>query len=524
MGVAIATSVLLDVAMPFIVATIFEKHASDAEFREFLKPLAALAACVVGGCMLDPLRKRLRRLVHDRGYTGLQTKIKQIVTESPSVGSKLNRSAKKEFLDTWSNFVIILFDQFIPFVVGVGGLMAILFFKASFTVVPVIVVLLGTVWLARKVGDIMGSTWSDYKDQEHIEVSMLNDLVASAQMLWLVEIISRMLEKADATRSKAMHVYIKAMVRYQAMMTALGNGFKFVAISSGVVMGVVFDAPFSVTTLLLVYGLILGDRMATIFSMNDMLTSSAVDAEALVRALEEAKPLGPELRATVSVIQCKGLRVEYRSERAEVEAKAKDAVPPAPVVVSFPPELRFGPGVTLIMGASGCGKTSLLSALNGLPYSGSITLGGIELAGRDPRKRIVYGQQSFEPLEEAVALDLFGGEAADLEVVQHALWCAGYAEAPLKRLVSEYSGGQWKRLMLAAEFYPTLQRDRSMAGVLGLDEPTNHLDSGTAEKPGSVERLLRGIRQIADDDPGLAILIVTHDDQLKEIADDIVYL
>lgn len=525
-GVAIATSVLLEVVMPFLVATIIEKlsHGDRIGLADVRGLLLGLFGCAIGGTVLGPLRQRLRRKLHDRGYTGLKDNIQRVVTQSPSVNGYLNKMAMKEFLDTWEQFIFVFIEQFVPFLVGAGGLIVILLWKAPLAVVPVVLVLGGAVVIARSVGNIVGSTWSDYKEKDHEEQTILGNLVAGAHMLWLTKLIIRLLDKADAARSKAMNAYIKAMVRYQSVMAGLNLGFKVATITSGTILGLAFGVPFTVTSLLLVYGLTLGDRMATIFSMNDMLTSSAANAEVLVRGLEEAKPLGPELRATRSIVVCQNVTVEYRDHREEAKAKQRGLPPPPPVVVELPPEIIIGPGITLLLGPSGCGKTTLVRAWNGLPYKGSITLGGVELAGQDPRPRIVYGQQSFEAFDEAITLDLFGGETADLELVNRALWCAGYAEAPLQRSLTTYSGGQWKRLMLAAEFYSTLQRDRSLAGLLALDEPTNHLDSGTVEKPGSVERLLTGLRWLADNDPGLAIPIVTHEPRLKDIADDIIFM
>jgi len=172
-------------------------------------------------------------------------------------------------------------------------------------------------------------------------------------------------------------------------------------------------------------------------------------------------------------------------------------------------------GETLaVLGASGCGKTTLLRTLVGLlpPLSGHLCLAGEEIAvghNGDVMKRIyrhfgvmfqsdaLIGSLS---LEENVSLPL--EEFTDLppeiirEVVRLKLDLVGLGSHSSQR-PAELSGGMSKRAGLA----------RAMAldpRILFCDEPTSGLDPPTAM---GVDKLLLKLRKTL----GITVVVVTHE-------------
>jgi putative ABC transport system ATP-binding protein len=177
--------------------------------------------------------------------------------------------------------------------------------------------------------------------------------------------------------------------------------------------------------------------------------------------------------------------------------------------------------VVSLQGPSGSGKTTLLQILGCIlsPTSGSVTVHG-EAApqGRDAvlaslRRRwigFVFQQYNLFPALSA------------LENVQYALQIKGHRGPGLRDqarrwidemglgerahyLPRDLSGGQKQRVAIA----------RAMAGeppVLLADEPTANLDSHVGQQ---VLQLFRSLAR----DHGRAVLIVTHDPQVRAVAD-----
>jgi putative ABC transport system ATP-binding protein len=182
--------------------------------------------------------------------------------------------------------------------------------------------------------------------------------------------------------------------------------------------------------------------------------------------------------------------------------------------------------VALIMGPSGSGKTTLLLMLGAMlrPTSGSVVIDGVDLATaperRLPRLRARHLGFIFQDFNLLSALSA-------LENVEFAANLAGTtgraardrATTLLERVgltnrlhfrPDQLSGGEKQRVAIAR----ALANDPT---VILADEPTANLDSSHGRE---IARLLR---RLAVED-GRTIVMVSHDERLREAADKVLWL
>ncbi len=148
---------------------------------------------------------------------------------------------------------------------------------------------------------------------------------------------------------------------------------------------------------------------------------------------------------------------------------------------------NLNPGERLaILGPNGCGKTTLLRGITGiLPSTGDIKLNGDDLrkmSSQDRSKLMALFTQmnnvsfSYTVMETVmlgrypyISGKLFSKPSKeDYKIVETQLKRFGLWEERNK-LITELSGGQLQRVLLARTFAQTPK-------ILLLDEPTNHLD------------------------------------------------
>ena len=182
--------------------------------------------------------------------------------------------------------------------------------------------------------------------------------------------------------------------------------------------------------------------------------------------------------------------------------------------------------VVLIMGPSGSGKTTLLSMLGGMlrPTAGKILVDGLDLTKARERelprlraRQFGFVFQDFNLLSALTALE-------NVELACNLAGVTGRPAADRARALLErfglgtrlgftpgkLSGGEKQRVALA----------RALANnppVLLADEPTATLDSKIGR---DVARLLRDVAV----EERRSVIIVSHDDRLKEIADRVLWL
>jgi sulfonate transport system ATP-binding protein len=176
-------------------------------------------------------------------------------------------------------------------------------------------------------------------------------------------------------------------------------------------------------------------------------------------------------------------------------------------------ELKEGEIVSLI-GASGCGKSSLLAILAGLDqhWRGAIRLDGSTLHGVSSQIGIIFQEPRLFPWLSVARNIAFGcpsgGEnALQVELLLEEVGLAGLGE----RLPKQLSGGQAQRAAIARGLFT---RPR----ILLLDEPFSAVDAFTRMK---LQDLLSRIAR----QHGLTVLLVTHDiDEALYLSDRILML
>ncbi|NYT85959.1 ABC transporter ATP-binding protein [Pollutimonas harenae] len=190
-----------------------------------------------------------------------------------------------------------------------------------------------------------------------------------------------------------------------------------------------------------------------------------------------------------------------------------------PVVQSLQLALNKG-GIGCLLGASGCGKTTILRAIAGFEplREGSISLGGCCLSevGRQlaPERRNVgmmfqdYALFPHLTVEKNIAFGLRKWDKARRTQRVSELLALTGLEGTERRYPHELSGGQQQRVALARALAPE-------PDLLLLDEPFSNLDVDTRE------RLAFEVRDILKSTGHTAMLVTHNQAEAFAIADRI---
>ena len=215
--------------------------------------------------------------------------------------------------------------------------------------------------------------------------------------------------------------------------------------------------------------------------------------EGRVRELEKMREMRSSRRDRPSNVK---MEVQEAERSGTLVAKAENIgfnYGDTQVISNFSATILKGDRIG-ILGPNGSGKTTLLRILLGMlsPVSGTIRLGS--------NLQISYSDQLLEQLDEnKTAIENVGDGTDTVTVNGKSRHIIGYLQDFLfspdqaRSLVSTFSGGERKRLMLARLF-------TKPSNLLVLDEPTNDLDIETLD-------LLEGL---LIDYTG-TILLVSHD-------------
>jgi len=214
-----------------------------------------------------------------------------------------------------------------------------------------------------------------------------------------------------------------------------------------------------------------------------------------------AEPALPAIRSTRDIIEIDNIVKTYVSGNVEVQALRGVS-------------LKVAAGeMVAIMGASGCGKTTLLNCTSGLDEvdSGTVTVDGTDLASMSDREKTSYRARNMgfifqtynllpvlsavENVELPLVVSGYGANKAR-ERAMAALERVGLPDKANAR-PSQLSGGQRQRVTIAR----SLVNDPA---IVWADEPTGALDSKTANE---IVTLMEELNA----DHGQTFVLVTHD-------------
>lgn len=180
-----------------------------------------------------------------------------------------------------------------------------------------------------------------------------------------------------------------------------------------------------------------------------------------------------------------------------------------------------------IMGPSGSGKSTLMHILGALdtPTSGTYTLDGHDVSTLSEdelasirKKKIGFVFQSFNLLPRATVLRntmlplMYAGVKKEerQKRAEASLLAAGLDAERWQHMSNQLSGGQIQRVAIAR----ALVNDPSL---ILADEPTGNLDSKTGE-------IVLGTFQKLNTEHGRTIILITHERDVAEHADRIIFI
>lgn len=175
-----------------------------------------------------------------------------------------------------------------------------------------------------------------------------------------------------------------------------------------------------------------------------------------------------------------------------------------------------------IIGTSGSGKSTLLNMIGGLDYptSGTVTVDGKNIFSLKEealtifrRRKIGFVFQSFNLVPvlnvyENIVLPIeLDGNETDKSFVDNIISVLGLQDK-IYSLPSQLSGGQQQRVAIARAL-------ASKPVMLLADEPTGNLDSVTSND-------VMGLLKVTGERFGQTIVMITHNEEIAQMADRIV--
>ena len=185
--------------------------------------------------------------------------------------------------------------------------------------------------------------------------------------------------------------------------------------------------------------------------------------------------------------------------------------------------LAFKAGeVSLIIGPSGSGKSTLLTILGGLqtPTDGSVRLNGHDISDLSTKEaekirleQIGFVLQAYNLVPYLTVADQFNlvdqvkpNNNLSKDAFDKIIETLGIQKL-LNKYPGELSGGQQQRVAIARALYTD-------PAIILADEPTAALDTARVKEVGQL------FANIAHDEEK-AVVIVTHDDRLREFSDNV---
>ena len=169
-------------------------------------------------------------------------------------------------------------------------------------------------------------------------------------------------------------------------------------------------------------------------------------------------------------------------------------------------------------GVSGCGKTTLLNMIGMIePFdSGKLLIDGEAMVTQKQRmqyfrKKLGFLFQNFALVENKTVeqnLKLIRKQDRTSLTMEEALKRVGLSGV-LKQKVYTLSGGEQQRVALARLFF-------KQSEIILADEPTGSLDEANADR---IMQILKELHQ-----EGKTIILVTHDEKIKKMAERVIEL
>lgn len=212
----------------------------------------------------------------------------------------------------------------------------------------------------------------------------------------------------------------------------------------------------------------------------------------------------------MTILQTTNLKKIYGSGEAEV--RALDGV-----------DLSVNKGEFIaVVGTSGSGKSTLLHMLGGLdrPTAGKVLVEGKDIfALKDEaltifrRRKIGFIFQNYNlvpvlSVQENILLPIqLDGNTPDKAYVKEIISTLGLG-SKMKNLPNNLSGGQQQRVAIARAL-------ATKPAIVLADEPTGNLDSKTSQD-------VMGLLKITSQKFGQTIVMITHNEEIAQLADRIV--
>lgn len=177
-----------------------------------------------------------------------------------------------------------------------------------------------------------------------------------------------------------------------------------------------------------------------------------------------------------------------------------------------------------IVGKSGSGKSTLLHMLGGLdtPTSGTVWMKGKDIFSLKEdalavfrRRKIGFIFQTFNLVSsisvwENIVLPIgLDGRQPEETFVRDIIQTLGI-EDKLQNLPNTLSGGQQQRVAIARAL-------ASKPDIIFADEPTGNLDSKTSDE-------VIGLLKLSVEKYGQTLVMITHDDEIAQIADRVLVI
>ena len=212
----------------------------------------------------------------------------------------------------------------------------------------------------------------------------------------------------------------------------------------------------------------------------------------------------------MTILEARGLKKQYGSGETAVHALAGVDL-----------TVEEGSFVSIV-GTSGSGKSTLLHMLGGLdrPTSGTVLVDGKDLSTlKDEaltifrRRKIGFVFQAYDLVPvlnvyENVVLPIeLDGRRPDAAWIGQVIGALGL-EGRLDALPGQLSGGQQQRVAIARAL-------AAKPAIVLADEPTGNLDSRTSQD-------VLGLLKLAGQRFGQTIVMITHDEEIAQLADRIV--